>query len=59
VAGGHYLIMSFAARWLAGECVLNEELDDFKWLAPDAFGDLRLTEGLPGIIQSARLKLGI
>ena len=37
--GGHYLIMSFAARWVAREPVLNEELDDFKWLAPDALGD--------------------
>src|SRR5258708_31503574 len=34
--GGHYLIMSFAARWNSGEPVLNEELDDFRWLAPDA-----------------------
>ena len=32
--GGHYLIMSFAARWIGGEPVLNDELDDFKWLAP-------------------------
>jgi 8-oxo-dGTP diphosphatase len=52
--GGHYLIMSFAARWLAGEPVLNDELDDFSWRAPDAWGDLRTTEGLPGIVQSAR-----
>jgi 8-oxo-dGTP diphosphatase len=51
---GHYLIMSFAARWISGEPVLNEELDDFRWLAPDATGDLRLTDGLLGIIQSAR-----
>jgi ADP-ribose pyrophosphatase YjhB (NUDIX family) len=56
--GGHYLIMSFAARWLSGEPVLNEELDDFKWLAPDALSDLRLTEGLPGIIESARRQFG-
>ena len=41
--GGHYLIMSFAARWIAGEPVLNDELDDFKWLPPDALGDLKLT----------------
>jgi hypothetical protein len=34
--------------------VLNEELDDFRWLAPDATGDLRLTDGLLEIIQSAR-----
>ena len=52
--GGHYLIMSFAARWISGEPVLNEELDDFRWLAPDATGDLRLTDGLLEIIQSAR-----
>jgi 8-oxo-dGTP diphosphatase len=52
--GGHYLIMSFAARWVAGEPVLNDELDDFSWRPPDAWGDLRTTEGLPGIVQSAR-----
>ncbi len=51
--GGHYLILSFAARWVAGEPLLNEELDEFSWRAPDALGDLRLTEGLPGIIRSA------
>ncbi len=56
--GGHYLIMSFAARWIAGEPDLNEELDDFKWLSPDALGQMRLTEGLPGIIQSARRLVG-
>jgi 8-oxo-dGTP diphosphatase len=52
--GGHYLIMSFAARWIAGEPVLNDELDDFRWLAPDGLGDLKLTTGLREIIQSAR-----
>jgi 8-oxo-dGTP diphosphatase len=55
---GHYLIMSFAARWRSGEPVLNEELDDFLWLAPDALGDLRLTGGLEEVIQSARRVLG-
>ena len=51
---GHYLIMSFAARWIAGEPVLNDELDDFRWLAPDALGDLKVTGGLQEVIQSAR-----
>jgi 8-oxo-dGTP diphosphatase len=51
--GGHYLIMSFAARSTFGEPVLNEELDDFRWSAPDALGDLQLTAGLQEIIQSA------
>ena len=52
--GGHYLIMSFAARWIANEAVLNDEHDDFKWLAPDALGDLKLTGGLPEVIDAAR-----
>jgi ADP-ribose pyrophosphatase YjhB (NUDIX family) len=51
--GGHYLIMSFAARWIAGEPVLNEELDDFRWLEPAALGDLKLTGGLEEVIRSA------
>ena len=52
--GGHYLIMSFAARWTFGEPVLNDELDDFRWLAPDALGHLKIITGLEEIIQSAR-----
>jgi 8-oxo-dGTP diphosphatase len=52
--GGHYLIMSFAARWTTGEPVLNDELDDFRWLPPDALGDLKLTDGLQEVIRSAR-----
>jgi ADP-ribose pyrophosphatase YjhB (NUDIX family) len=56
--GGHYLIMSFAARWTSGEPVLNDELDDFRWLAPDALGDLKLTVGLEEVICSARRVLG-
>jgi ADP-ribose pyrophosphatase YjhB (NUDIX family) len=56
--GGHYLIMSFAARWSSGEPVLNEELDDFRWLEPDAIGDLKLTGGLPEVVQAARRVLG-
>ena len=52
--GGHYLIMSFAARWTAREPVLNDEHDDFKWLAPEAIGDLKVTGGLKEVIEAAR-----
>ena len=52
--GGHYLIMSFAARWIRGEPHLNDELDDFKWLPPETLGELRLTDGLEEVIRSAR-----
>jgi 8-oxo-dGTP diphosphatase len=52
--GGHYVILSFAARWIAGEPQLNEELDDYRWLAPGALGGLKITDGLSGVIESAR-----
>ena len=51
--GGHYVIMSFAARWRANEPVLNEEHDDFKWLPAYALGDLKLTGGLVEVLQAA------
>jgi ADP-ribose pyrophosphatase YjhB (NUDIX family) len=53
---GHYLIMSFAARWTAREPALNDEHDDYRWVAPDALkslGDLKLTGGLEDIINTA------
>jgi len=51
---GHYLIMSFAARWASREPVLNDEHDDFKWLAPEEIGDLKVTGGLHEVIAAAR-----
>ncbi len=58
---GHYLIMSFAARWAAREPVLNDELDDYRWIAPDTLGDLgdlKLTGGLEEVIQAAWRLIG-
>ncbi|MCK1303918.1 NUDIX hydrolase [Bradyrhizobium sp. 24] len=58
---GHYLIMSFAARWVAREPVLNDELDDYRWIAPEVLaglGDLKLTGGLEEVIQSAHRLIG-
>jgi ADP-ribose pyrophosphatase YjhB (NUDIX family) len=52
--GGHYLIMSFAARWAAKEVVLNDEHDDFRWLSPDGLNGLKHTGGLEDVIQAAR-----
>jgi len=52
--GGHYLIMSFAVRWIGGEVMLNDEHDDYKWLAPDASTELKVTGGLQEVIRSAR-----
>ena len=57
--GGHYVILSFAARWSSGDPVLNDEHDDFRWLTPAALGDLKVTDGLPDIIEAARRVLQI
>ena len=53
-AGKHFVVMSFAARWVAGEPVLNGECSDFAWLPPDALGPRELTPGLQEIIDAAR-----
>jgi 8-oxo-dGTP diphosphatase len=57
--GGHYVILSFAAHWRAGDVVLNEELDDHQWIAPETVGEFATTPGLQDIIQSARRVLGL
>jgi 8-oxo-dGTP diphosphatase len=57
--GGHFVILSFAAHWSAGEPALNEELDDFQWIAPDALGELKTTPGLLEVLQSAQRFLGL
>ncbi|WP_407166318.1 NUDIX hydrolase [Bradyrhizobium sp. ORS 111] len=51
---GHYLIMTFAARWAGQEPVLNDEHDDFKWLRPEEIGELKVTGGLHEVIAAAK-----
>lgn len=54
----HFVILCFAARWLAGEPVLNEELDDARWLAPSELSGLKTTEGLGEIVAAAAAEIG-
>ena len=49
----HFVILCFAARWLAGEAVLNEELDDARWLEPAELAGLHTTDGLAEIVAAA------
>jgi ADP-ribose pyrophosphatase YjhB (NUDIX family) len=55
---GHFVVMAFAARWVGGEPVLSDELDGFRWFAPDLPDDLQVTEGLQTVIDSARRLVG-
>lgn len=49
----HFIIMCFAARWLSGDVVLNDELDDARWLTLPELAALRTTEGLGEIVAEA------
>lgn len=49
----HFVILCFAARWLGGEPVLNEELDDARWLDPPELAGYRTTDGLAEIVAAA------
>ena len=56
-AGGrierHFVILCFAARWLAGEPILNDELDDARWIDPSELSAYRTTDGLAEIVTAA------
>ena len=53
----HFVILCFASRWLAGEPVLNAELDDARWVTLDELKDLKTTEGLAEIVAAAVARL--
>ena len=49
----HFVILPFAARWIAGEVLLNEELTEAHWLNPNQLSGLTTTEGLAQIVAAA------
>lgn len=49
----HFIILAFAARWVAGEPLVNEELAGARWMAPHEVAGLQTTEGLAEIIAAA------
>jgi len=49
----HFVILAFAARWISGEPVLNEELAEARWLMPSELAGLKTTEGLAEIVAAA------
>lgn len=56
---GHFVILPFAARWIAGEVRLNEELSEYRWIDPEAVAKFPTTEGLPEIVTEARRLAGL
>ena len=49
----HFVILSFASRWLKGEPFLNHELDDARWIDPSELSTYKTTEGLAEIAATA------
>jgi ADP-ribose pyrophosphatase YjhB (NUDIX family) len=49
----HFVILPFAARWLAGEPVLNDELSEWRWVDQDELATLPTTPGLAVIVAAA------
>ena len=52
--GGHFVVLSYAARWTGGEVVLNDEHEGYEWVAPDDAPTFDLTDGLMPIIDAAQ-----
>ncbi len=53
----HFVILAFAARWVAGEPVLDGELAEARWMRPAEIAALRSTEGLAEIVAAAFARL--
>jgi len=49
----HFVILPFAAHWIAGEISLNEELAEASWRLPSELSGLKTTEGLTDIVAAA------
>jgi 8-oxo-dGTP diphosphatase len=50
----HFVVLAFAARWLAGEAAAAPELSAVEWIEPGALGGYETTEGLAEIVENAR-----
>jgi len=53
----HFVILAFAALWVSGETVLNEELAEAHWMDADDLKTLPTTEGLAEIVAAARARI--
>ena len=53
----HFVILPFAARWISGKIVLNEELAEAAWLLPSELSTMQTTEGLAVIVAAASDRL--
>jgi 8-oxo-dGTP diphosphatase len=53
----HFVILPFAARYVAGEISLNEELSEADWREPSSLHELKTTDGLAEVVAAAGARL--
>jgi ADP-ribose pyrophosphatase YjhB (NUDIX family) len=49
----HFVVVPFAARWVAGEFTPSEELATGFWVNPREIAGFKTTDGLPDIVAAA------
>jgi ADP-ribose pyrophosphatase YjhB (NUDIX family) len=50
----HFVILSFAARWRAGDAQTGPEISAIEWIEPGDLARFETTEGLEEIVAAAR-----
>jgi 8-oxo-dGTP diphosphatase len=54
----HFVVLAFAARWVAGEAAASAEAAAVEWIDPAELGRFKTTEGLAEIVENARRIVG-
>ncbi len=49
----HFVVLCYAARWIAGEGTISPEAADIRWMRQQDVPDLPVTEGLIDIVAAA------
>ncbi len=49
----HFVVLCFAARWIAGEGAISPEAADVRWTRRDEVPELPVTDGLVDIVAAA------
>lgn len=49
----HFVVLSFAARWISGEGTVSPEAAAIRWIRPDEAASLPATEGLAKVLAAA------
>ena len=53
----HFVVLAFAARWIAGEPGPSDEIAEARWVSPAELALLPTTEGLLPIVADAMTRL--